>query len=242
MAEKKSLADDVQAKNEELTEISKRQEENRLALLARQKQRQAVMAEVSDKINAQRREIGTLKANEARLSTLIARLARLAKKPARPARKPPSGVANPDLANQQTPEPSAFQGAFASLRGRLRLPVKGEITSRFGSARGDGGMTWKGLFIRAAEGTEVKAVAPGRVVFADWLRGFGNLLILDHGDGFLSIYGNNQSLLREPGEEIKAGDAVAAVGNSGGNPESGLYFELRRQGQPIDPLKWAVLR
>ena len=84
--------------------------------------------------------------------------------------------------------------------------------------------------------------AGGRVVFADWMRGFGNLLIVDHGDAYLSIYGNNDSLLKQVGQSVKGGETVATVGNSGGNPESGLYFELRHQGQPIDPMKWASLK
>lgn len=242
LAQKQKLADGARAKNDELAEIGRKQEEGRAALLAQQRQRQAVLARISGKIKAQRREIGTLKANEARLSKLIEGLALLTKKPARRGAKPSAPAPTPALSNQQTPELSAFHGAFASLRGKLRLPVKGEIAGRFGSPRAEGGSTWKGLFIRAAEGAEVKAVAAGRVVFADWLRGFGNLLILDHGDGYMSIYGNNQSLLRETGEEVKAGEPVAAVGNSGGNPESGLYFELRQQGQAFDPLKWAFLR
>ena len=88
----------------------------------------------------------------------------------------------------------------------------------------------------------VKAVAGGTVVFADWLRGFGNLLIIDHGDDFLSVYGNNESLLAAVGASVKGGESVATVGNSGGNPDSGLYFELRHRGQPFDPLKWASTR
>ena len=242
LGQKKKLADSAHAKNDELTEIGRQQEENRAALLTQQHQRQAVLAKVSDKINTQRREIGTLKANEARLSKLIDGLARIAKKPRKHDRRSSANPSTPNPSNQQTPEQSAFHGAFASLRGKLRLPVKGEISGRFGSSRAEGGSTWKGLFIRTAEGTEVKAIAAGRVVFADWLRGFGNLLILDHGDGYMSIYGNNQSLFRETGEEVKAGDTLAAVGSSGGNPESGLYFELRQQGQAFDPLKWASLR
>jgi septal ring factor EnvC (AmiA/AmiB activator) len=102
--------------------------------------------------------------------------------------------------------------------------------------------TWKGVFIRAPLGAEVRAVAAGRVVFADWLRGFGNLLIADHGDGLLSVYGNNESLLRSVGERIDAEEVIAVVGNTGGNTESGLYFELRLEGRPIDPLKWAQAR
>ena len=90
--------------------------------------------------------------------------------------------------------------------------------------------------------SDVKAVAGGRVVFAEWMRGFGNLMIVDHGDAYLSIYGNNDSLLKQVGQAVKGGETVATVGNSGGNPESGLYFELRHKGQPIDPMKWASLK
>ena len=136
-------------------------------------------------------------------------------------------------------DPGNVGGAFAALRGQLRLPVKGTIAGRFGSPRAEGGASWKGVFIRAAEGTGVKAVAAGAVVFSDWLRGFGNLLIIDHGDDFLSVYGNNEALLATVGASVRSGEAVATVGNSGGNPDSGLYFELRHRGQPFDPLKWA---
>ena len=238
LGEQQRLAESSRTKSAELAEIGRKQEQDRAVLLAQQKQRKQVLDRIAGKIKAQRREIGTLKANESRLSRLIDGLGRITRKPAtRPAK--PGTV---PLSNQATPDYSSFQGNFNGLRGKLRLPVRGDITNRYGTPRGEGAMTWKGLFIRAAEGTEVKAVAPGRVVFADWLRGFGNLLILDHGDGYLTIYGNNQSLLRDTGDEVRAGDPVAAVGNSGGNQESGLYFELRQQGQPVDPLKWASLR
>ena len=99
-------------------------------------------------------------------------------------------------------------------------------------------MTWKGLFIKASHGEEVKAIAPGRVVFADWMRGFGNLLIVDHGADYLSIYGNNETVYRQVGENVAGGDTIARVGNSGGNPETGLYFEVRFKGAPFDPLSW----
>jgi septal ring factor EnvC (AmiA/AmiB activator) len=131
-----------------------------------------------------------------------------------------------------------FDGHFPRLKGALKLPVKGELLAHFGSARAGGGPTWKGIFIEAPEGSDVHAVAPGRVVFAEWLRGFGNLLIIDHGDQYLSIYGNNESLLKQPGDVVQAGELVATAGNSGGNPETGLYFELRYQGKPFDPLTW----
>ena len=93
----------------------------------------------------------------------------------------------------------------------------------------------------AAESSEIKAVASGRVVFADWLRGFGNLIIVDHGGQYMTIYGNNQSLYKRAGDAIKSGDTIASAGNSGGNEQSGLYFEMRHQGRAFDPLGWVRL-
>ena len=257
LTEKQRLADVRRDKADQLAAIEKQQQESRASLLAKQKERQTVLAKIADKIKSQRKEIDTLKANEQRLGKLIEGLARLAaqaaaksqakamekpgKEVGKAADKEAAGKPAPALRNESTPD-NAFSGVFASLKGKLRLPLKGDVASRFGAPRAEGGTTWKGLFIRAAEGTEVHAVAPGKVVFSDWLRGFGNLLILDHGDGYLSIYGNNQSLFREAGQVVKSGETIAAAGNSGGQGESGLYFELRHQGQPFDPLKWASLR
>jgi septal ring factor EnvC (AmiA/AmiB activator) len=126
------------------------------------------------------------------------------------------------------------------------MPVVGEVTGRFGAPRrvegGGTAPTWKGIFIRAPAGTGVQAVADGQVVFADWLRGFGNLMVIDHGEGFLSVYGNNESLLRNVGDKVAVGSVIAAVGNTGGIEQAGLYFELRFQGRPFDPLKWVAAR
>lgn len=135
-------------------------------------------------------------------------------------------------------EPGRVGGEFSALRGRLRMPVSGQVVGRFGSARAESGAAWKGLFIRADEGAPVRAVATGRVVFAEWLRGFGNLLIIDHGDDFLSVYGNNDVLQVSVGATVTAGQTIALAGNSGGHPEPGLYFELRHRGQAFDPGKW----
>jgi septal ring factor EnvC (AmiA/AmiB activator) len=156
--------------------------------------------------------------------------------------EPPKKIA---LRNELRPE-AGVEGEsagrnFSSLRGKLRLPVKGDIVTRFGAARGEGPDS-KGLFIRAAEGTEIRAIAEGKVVFADWLRGFGNLLIVDHGNQYLTIYGNNQSVLKRPGDVVKSGDTIATAGNSGGNEQSGLYFEMRHQGRAFDPLGWVTTR
>jgi septal ring factor EnvC (AmiA/AmiB activator) len=133
--------------------------------------------------------------------------------------------------------PAAPDGAFASPKGRMAAPIAGRIAARYGAKRGDG-PTWKGMFIKAAEGSDVRAVAGGRVVFANWMRGFGNLIIVDHGSEYLSIYGNNQTLLKHAGDTVKAGDQIASAGNTGGNEESGLYFELRHLGKAFDPASW----
>ena len=117
----------------------------------------------------------------------------------------------------------------------LDRPVRGQILARFGSKRPDGG-SWRGVLIRANEGDPVSAIAPGLVVFSKWLQGFGNIIILDHGEQFLSVYAYNQSLLKEVGETVRQGDVIANAGNTGGQLESALYFELRHQGSPLDPM------
>lgn len=258
---KKSLAADAKERADELLEIEAQQQQRHAELEKQRKERKALYAQISDKVNSQRKEIGNLQQNEKRMTQLIDRLSKiLAAQAAAAAAKPKPRPAPPpeekEIAhNKPAPsEPSrpkpveadnAYEpvagGNFVRQKGNLRLPVRGSVSGRFGSAR-DGGGTWKGLFIRAGAGSEVKAVANGRVVFADWMRGFGNLLIVDHGDAYLSIYGNNDSLLKQVGQNIKGGETVATVGNSGGNPDSGLYFEIRHQGQPVDPMKWASLK
>jgi septal ring factor EnvC (AmiA/AmiB activator) len=242
LAEKQKVAEAVRDKTDKLAENEKKQQEQRRDLLAQQKKRQVVLAGIADKIKSQRKEIETLKQNEKRLSKLIDGLTRLVAKPPTKRSKAAKSTdqTTPALRNNREPDAS-FNGEFAAQRGRLRLPVRGDVTNRFGAPRAEG-THWKGLFVRAPEGAEVKSVAEGQVVFADWLRGFGNLLIIDHGDGFLTVYGNNESLFRQTGDKVKGGETVASVGNSGGNPESGLYFELRHQGQALDPLKWVTLR
>lgn len=241
-AEKKRLADAVRERQARLAEIEHRQHESRAQLLERKRQRASKLAAIADRLKAQRREITTLRRDEQRLAKLVAGLGRIAvSRKARPA-VGAGTTATPKTSPLKNHDPGNVGGTFAALRGKLRLPVMGNIAGRFGNPRAEGGAVWKGIFIRAAEGAEVKAVAGGAVVFSDWLRGFGNLLIIDHGDDFLSVYGNNESLLAAVGASVKNGDSVATVGNSGGNPDSGLYFELRYQGQPFDPLKWAARR
>ncbi|MCM2331400.1 MAG: peptidoglycan DD-metalloendopeptidase family protein [Pseudomonas sagittaria] len=132
----------------------------------------------------------------------------------------------------------AFGGPFAKARGQLPWPVDGRLLARFGTPRGDARLKWDGVLIGAAAGTRVRAIHAGRVVFADWLRGAGMLLIVDHGGGYLSLYGHNQTLLKAAGDQVKAGEAIATVGSTGGQDTPALYFAIRQQGQPSDPLRW----
>lgn len=136
--------------------------------------------------------------------------------------------------------PASPQGhrPFAEQRGKLPWPARGRIETRFGEARGVGRLVWNGVRIRAAEGEDVQAVSHGRVAFADWLRGYGLLIILDHGDGYMSLYGHNQTLHKETGDWVEAGELIAGVGRSGGQSESALYFEIRHNGRPSDPVRW----
>ncbi|MGE5470355.1 MAG: murein hydrolase activator EnvC family protein [Bacteroidota bacterium] len=277
---KKTLAADAKDRADELEEVAAQQQQRRAELEKQREERKKLYAQLSDKVNAQRKEIGNLQQNEKRLTQLIDHLAKVLaeqaaqaakaaraaeaarvaeaarqaeasrqknKAPATEARETPRAAQNAEpprpraVEAENRHEPVASDGTFARQKGSLRLPVRGSVAGHFGAPR-EGGGSWRGLFIKAGNGSEVKAVAGGRVVFADWMRGFGNLLIIDHGDAYLSIYGNNDTLLKQVGQSVKGGETVATVGNSGGNPESGLYFELRHQGQPIDPMKWASLK
>jgi septal ring factor EnvC (AmiA/AmiB activator) len=224
------LASEARGKSAELAELEARQKAGRKELLARQAERRKVLARLAAQIRAQRREINSLQRDEARLSRLVEELAKVIS-PGTTGRR-----------NEKLPEAGRDAGAFAGLKGKLRLPTRGELINRFSSPRSDSGVSWKGLFIRGASGQEVRSVAGGRVVFAEWMRGFGNLMIIDHGQGYLTIYGNNESLLKQVGDAVKTGDTVATVGNSGGNQDSGLYFEIRHQGRAFDPLGWVTLK
>ena len=128
------------------------------------------------------------------------------------------------------------------MRGQLRLPVRGELRGRFGAPSRASGIEAKGVFIRAPQGEPVRAVARGQVVYADWMRGFGNLMIVDHGENYLSIYANAESLLKQVGDAVAMGEPLATTGASGGREETGLYFELRHLGRAFDPLGWVKLK
>ncbi len=127
---------------------------------------------------------------------------------------------------------------FSKRRGRLKWPVKGKVGRLFGKSRKAANIKWNGVLISSAEGSDVKAISHGRIAYADWLRGYGMLVIIDHGDGYMTLYGYNQALYKETGDWVEEGDIIATVGRSGGQLKSGLYFEVRVKGQPSNPTKW----
>jgi murein hydrolase activator len=250
-------------KSDELAAIAQDENKHRTDLVSEQARRKQAIDRLAKQIATQRQSIDKLERDEKRLAGLIDQLSRVLadqarrdaqREAAKAARE--SGSARPSPREPALPSPAPGPSRpdadpppgsrFAQLRGRLPMPVIGEVTARFGAPRRVEGAgtapTWKGVFIRAPEGAAVHAVAAGQVVFADWLRGFGNLMVVDHGEGFLSVYGNNESLLRNVGDRVAVGDLVAAVGNTGGNEQTGLYFELRFQGRPFDPLRWVAAR
>ncbi|MHB0973354.1 MAG: murein hydrolase activator EnvC family protein [Thiobacillus sp.] len=254
LAHLSALQHQATQKTTELAQLQAAREAEQQKLLADKRARQQVLQKLSVKIQQQRREISSLKRNERSLTRLVERLNRLMAQQAareaaraRAAKKAPqkreTGSApgqprRPVAVNTDTPVAFHSSLPFSRLKGSLHLPVAGELMNRFGAPREGGGLSWKGLFIRAAQGTAVKAIAAGQVVFAEWLRGFGNLIIVDHGDGYMSLYSNNESLYKQVGDRVRPGDAIAAVGNSGGQPDTGLYFEMRHQSRPVNPLDW----
>ena len=127
---------------------------------------------------------------------------------------------------------------FALRRGRLNWPLKGKVKRLFGKSRQIAGLKWNGVIIPGSEGQDVRSISHGRVAYADWLRGYGLLVIIDHGDGFMSLYGHNQALYKETGDWVEEGEVISTVGRSGGQLKSGLYFEVRVKGKPSNPVKW----
>jgi septal ring factor EnvC (AmiA/AmiB activator) len=138
----------------------------------------------------------------------------------------------------ELPEPRFDDIPFAKLRGQLAWPVKGNVKTVFGQHRALSEMRWQGVLIEAPVGNHVRAISNGRIAFSDWLRGLGNIIIVDHGDSYLSLYGHNESLFKSAGEWVEAGDIIASVGSSGGQKSSNLYFEIRKKGRPQNPTRW----
>lgn len=218
---------------DELAELHQRaaEEENRLVALARaryaelvelneeQEKRQDLLLALKSKIEQEGNEIERLAAEENDLARLIA-----------------------ELTSILSDYPITSEEPFSQLKGRLTWPVAGRLLHDFGQPRARGRLKWKGVVFAAPQGREVRAVYHGRVVFADWLAGMGLLLIIDHGEGFMTLYGYNETILKSGGEWVAPGDVIATVGNSGGQQEASLYFEIRQGTRPVDPRLWITKR
>jgi len=138
----------------------------------------------------------------------------------------------------ESPEQRFDDTPFAKLRGQLAWPVKGKVRKLFGRQKQFSELRWQGVLIEAPVGRHVRAISRGRIAFADWLRGLGNIIIIDHGNSYLSLYGHNESLFKSAGEWVEAGDIIGSIGSSGGQKKPSLYFEIRKKGKPQNPTKW----
>lgn len=185
------------------------------ALAAARDERAAVLAAIETDLARRGDEVAKLERQQRQLVELLAELSSI-------------------LADY----PITAEAPFSSYRGKLTWPVAGRVLNRFGEPRGGGGLKWNGVLVGAPQGREVRAVYHGRVAYADWLPGLGLLVVVDHGEGYMSLYGHNDSLLKSAGDWVAPGDVVATVGESGGRAEPALYFEIRRGTKPVDPQRW----
>lgn len=212
-----ALEDEIRAHAQELATLREAQSRRRQVLEAAHARRLQLLAHLKRQARSTAEEIERLRADERRLAELLGQLK--------------SYLA--DL-----PSDSQATRRFGELRGRLALPVRGPLLARYGAPRGIGSLRWQGVWLAAHEGQAVHAVFRGRVAYADWLRGFGLLLILDHGDGYMTLYGHNQSLHKQVGDWVETGEVIAQAGSTGDAPRPGVYFEVRYNGEPRDPLLW----
>ncbi len=197
-----------------LTEQQKRLNQRQQGLVKERDTRKGLITKLNSEVEDKASKRKRLLANRSRLESLLTEL------------------------RQRAPELDGK--AFANNKGSLPWPISGQVTSKFGSTRDDGQMKWQGVLFGAAEGEPVRAVYSGKVVFADWLRGYGLLIILDHGGGYMTLYGNADGLLKNLDDWVEGGELIAQAGQSGGQTDSGLYFEVRHKGQVSNPLGWLV--
>jgi len=193
------------------------QQEKSARLAAEQDKRRGILAQLQQQLRDKQTELTTLEQDEQRLQQLVISLQR---------------------ALAEIPEDNGGSQALQQLKGKLRWPVAGRITREYGARQAAGKLSSRGVHIATLPGADVHAIASGRIVFADWLRGFGLLLIIDHGAGYMSLYGQNSSLYKRVGDRVARGEVVAAAGSSGGKAQPGLYLELRKDGRPFDPGGW----
>ncbi len=180
-------------------------------------QRKKLLAELSKKIKNQETTLSSLESSRGRIENLLKSLGEL-------------------LADIPT-SPSETQ-PFVSQKGKLPWPVKGRFMNKYGQSKNYGDLKWNGIQIKTELGTPVRVISHGRVAFSDWLQGFGFITIVDHGDGYMSLYGQNESLFKQTGDWVQAGEVIATAGDSGGQTTSGVYFEIRSRGKPVNPARW----
>ena len=221
LARLERLEQDIGQQTHTLEQLQQNRLDKKRQLENLRDERQIALTGLNRRVQSQHQRLGNLKENERDLERLLERL---------------RGY----LAD--IPDAPAFNARFSQHRRRLQLPVNGAVQASYGSPRHGGKLRWKGLFIGTPEGRPIHAVFRGRVAYADWLRGFGLLLIIEHGDGYMSLYGHSQSLYKEVGEWVETGEVVASTGNTGDSNAPGLYFEIRHQGQPQDPQRWCIAR
>jgi septal ring factor EnvC (AmiA/AmiB activator) len=213
------LKSQVSAEQARLGDIAAARQAELAKLDATQAKRQELLAAVQSKIADEGREVERLAAEEKDLTRLIA-----------------------ELTSILSDYPIGSEAAFSEYKGRLTWPVAGTLIHDFGQPRVSDKLKWNGVVLSAPRGREVRVIYHGRVVFADWLAGMGLLVIVDHGDGYMSLYGYNESVLKDAGDWVAPGDAIATVGESGGQQQPALYFEIRSGGRPVNPRQWVSRR
>ncbi len=212
-----ALRAEVVAEAARLTDIAKRRYDELTELNAAQEKRQSLLSSLKQRMATESEEIERLAAEERDLTRLI-----------------------DELSSILSDYPIRSEEPFREFKGRLTWPVAGQLQHDFGQPRVGGELRWNGVVLLAPRGREVRAVYHGRVVFADWLAGMGLLVIVDHGDGYMTLYGYNETVLTDEGDWVAPGDVIATVGNSGGQAESALYFEIRRGQDPVNPGDWVT--
>lgn len=227
-----ALQEQMRTHRTELTALRREELKKKQDLDNSRRQRTQLLAQVNLRVRNQSQEVGRLQRDEQRLVRLLKALQSTRITTLQP--PPPQGESATPFAS--------LDGRFIDYKGKLPLPVKGTLAARYGAPRNTGELKWRGIFLAAPEGRNVVSVFRGRVAYADWLRGFGLLLVLEHGDGYMTLYGHNQSLYKEAGDWVDAGQTIASVGSTGGPPEAGLYFEIRHGGEPRNPLDWCKIR
>lgn len=218
-----------QTETELLEQDLERKHSEQVALDQVRKQRNELLLQINNDFSTNEQQLSQLQESENRLKKLMSSL------PITEEELAFDGGQERDLSTS-VDNSSELNGDFPTLKGKLPWPVSGQLVHKFGSSRSGG--SWDGVLINASEGMEIKAVTRGKVVYAEWLRGYGLLTIIDHGQGYMTLYAFNQSLYKRTGDFVEAGDVIASVGQSGGRSQAGLYFGIRRLGVPIDPVEW----